>query len=277
MAFYSETFDAPIIDEFSSQQLARFTQQNEGMGGYVARDFSEVPFGSVCQPFSGDLIPESEWAERIEEMERKKATLRHLQMHLKIPILNQKSVPYCWCYGATKGIMYAYAIAGYKVPHLSATSLAAKVTNYVKRGWWAAAAIEGSKRFGISTLDYWPDAEVDRRYDTAEQRENASLHKAVEYLELPSNSFSHLMTDLLRGFPVTLGLTWWGHLVLGVRPVVLKNGNFGIDFDNSWGLDWGNQGTGILTREKAIAFEQFSVRSAKLGGSKVDEYESLAT
>lgn len=69
--------------------------------------------------------------------------------------------------------MYTYGKAGYEVPHLSATSLAAKITNYQNRGWWAAAAIEGSKKLGISTLQYWPDAAIDRRYDTAEQRENA--------------------------------------------------------------------------------------------------------
>lgn len=266
MAFHSELFGADVIDNSVASQLAAYVQANEGVGGYVPRDFSAVPFASVCNASTRKRIPREEWKERIEEKERKQATLRHLQRYLKIPVLNQKTASYCWCYGTTKGIMYTYGKAGYEVPHLSATSLAAKITNYQNRGWWAAAAIEGSKKVGISTLQYWPDAAIDRRYDTAEQRENASLHKAVEYEELESNSFDDLATSLLCDDPTTMGLLWWGHLILAVRLVVLKNGGFGVDFDNSWSEDWGTEGTGILTEEKATAYEQFAIRSVKLGG-----------
>jgi hypothetical protein len=194
-------------------------------------------------------------------MDAAKATPEHLATFYNVPILNQKQLPYCWCYGVVGAMMTAAAQAGLPFGYLSATSAAAKIKNYVKVGGWAGEAIEGIQRFGVSTTEYWPEAVLDRRYDTPEQRQNAALHKAVEFEELPSQSFDAVATALLSGFPVTLGLAWWGHLVYATRFVVLGRNEFGVLIRNSWGPDWETAGTAVLTESRATPHEAFTIRT----------------
>jgi hypothetical protein len=238
------------------------TQANGTLGrGYVARDFDAAPFGSYTAPFSTDVIPRNEWAGRAEEMDARKASAEHVSKYFKVPILNQSRRPYCWCYGAVGAMQTAYAIAGLPVGKLSATSAAAKIKNYRDEGGWAGEAIEGIQKYGVSTVEYWPEAELDRRYDTPEQRRNAALHKAVEFEELPSQSFDAVATELLHGRPVTLGLLWWGHLVYATRLVVLGRQSFGVLIRNSWGEDWETNGTAVLVESRATPHEAFSIRT----------------
>lgn len=252
-----------VYDESNTHELTQTVIQNSGLGGYVERDFEASPFGSICPAFEGDLIPRSEWADRIEEMERTESSLEHLLEHVDVPILTQKRLPYCWCYGVTGAKMASYAVAGEEVPHLSATSLAAKIKNYRAEGGWAGEAIQGDLKYGTSTIEYWPEAVADRRYDTAEQRENAKLHTISEYEELPSQSFDAVMTSLFRRKPTTLGLLWWGHLVYATRPVVLGRNAFGLVIRNSWDYSWGDKGRAVLEESKATPHESFAVRTAK--------------
>lgn len=264
MAFQSNTMGFEVIDDSNAAAYAKNILDNAGMGGYVPRDFEAVPYGSVVEASEEPLIPESEWRDRIEEMERNKSGLNDLHDQLQVPILNQGQLPFCWCYGTIGAIMTAYAASGQAIPHLSATSLASKITNYVARGWWAAAAIEGIQKFGCSPIKYpdgsvcWPEHEMDRRYDTQKQRTFASNFKATRWRELQSNSFAHLMSSLFRRRPTTMGLPWWGHLVFGLQPVYSR-GDYGIIFANSWDYSWGKKGKGILMRSKATAFEQFEI------------------
>lgn len=70
-----------------------------------------------------------------------------------------------------------------------------------------------------------------------------------------------LCTYILAGFPVTLGLMWWGHLIFGTKVVVLRNGELGILGVNSWGERWENGGKAILVESKATAHEQIAIMS----------------
>lgn len=261
--FTSRLHGLRVFDERTATGLvdpAMQGQNNLGTG-YKQRNFDAAPFGSYSAPFELDLIPRAEWAERAEALDAAKATPEHLARFAKVPILNQKSLPYCWCYGTVGAMATAYAQAGLPVGYLSATSAAAKIKNYVRVGGWAGEAIEGIKRFGVSNVEYWPEAVLDRKFDTAEQRENAALHKAVEFEELPSQSFDAVATALLLGWPVTLGLAWWGHLVYATRLVVLGRNSFGVVIRNSWGPDWETNGTAVLVESRATPHEAFTIRS----------------
>lgn len=261
--FTSHLGAMPVFDDRNAGELITSINQDPNLGGYVERDFDLHPFGSICPAFEGNTIPRSEWTERIEELERKEATLEHLLEYVRMPILTQEQLPYCWCYGFVGAKMASYAVAGEDVPHLSATSLAAKIKNYRKEGGWAGEAIEGDKKFGTSTIKFWPEAVLDRRYDTPEQRENAKLYTVSEYLELPSQSFDAVMTKLIEGKPVTLGLLWWGHLVFATRPVVLGRDRYGVVIRNSWRESWGNKGRAVLEESKATPHEAFEVRTSR--------------
>jgi hypothetical protein len=183
MPFTSRLHGLRVFDEHTANRLVDQSLAASGGGffsGYKPRDFAAAPFGTYSDPFALDLIPRNEWAERAEALDSSKATAEHVAMYYKVPILNQRTLPYCWCYGVVGAMATAYAQAGLPVGYLSATSAAAKIKNYVKVGGWAGEAIEGIQRFGVSMVEHWPEAVLDRRYDTPEQRENAALHKAVE-------------------------------------------------------------------------------------------------
>jgi hypothetical protein len=250
-----------VYGEDNYAQLVDTVNEYPGLGGYQPRDFDRFPLGYASPVFEAATIPRAEWTERAEALEVAKATPEHVCAHAGVPILNQSRRPYCWCYGAMGLVMAGYASAGLPVPHLSATSLAAKIKNYRDVGGWAGEAIEGNQRFGVSTIDFWPEAALDRRYDTPEQRENAALHKATEWAELRANSFDHVATALLRGFAVSLGLNWWGHLVYATKLLVISRNRFGVLIRNSWGTDWENGGRGVLEESKATPAEAFIVRS----------------
>jgi hypothetical protein len=250
-----------VFDDHSSESLRATIRKGEAFSGYETRDFDRNPFGSYCDPYEETDIPRSEWTERAEVLEVSKATPEHLCEYARVPILNQGRRPYCWCYGMTGLMMAGYATSGLIVPHLSATSLAAKIKNYRDEGGWAGEAIAGNQKYGISTLDFWPEAVADRRYDTPEQRENAALHKAVEYAELRARSFAAVASALLRGRAVSLGLSWWGHLIYGTKLMVLGRDRYGVLIRNSWGTDWEKGGMAVLEESKATPDEAFIVRS----------------
>jgi hypothetical protein len=248
-------------DKKANELLTQLRADNDFFGGYVPRDFDREPFGTYAAPYGEPLIDRSEWAERAEVAEVGRATPEHLASFAHVPILNQGQRPYCWCYGACGAMMTAYAVAGLSVPHLSATSAAAKIKGYRDVGGWAGEAIQGIEKYGVSTLDYWPEAVLDRKYDTAEQRANAKLHAAAEFSELPSQNFDAVASALLHGFPVTLGLAWWGHLVYATKLVVLGRGSFGVLIRNSWGDKWETKGATVLTESRATPHEAFAIRS----------------
>lgn len=250
-----------VLSDTDCSALAATVRREPGMGGLQERDFDQYPFGSYCDPSGNALIPRTEWRERIEALEVARATAEHTCEWAKVPILNQMVLPYCWVYGTVGVMMASYAGAGMPVPHLSATSLGAKILNYQKRGGWAGMAIEGNQQYGVSTLEYWPEAALDRRYDTPEQRANAELHRAAEWLELPPNSFDAVASELLRGRAVTLALNWWGHLVYATKLIRDARGFFGVLIRNSWGTDWESGGKAILMEAKATPAEAFIVRS----------------
>ncbi len=158
MSFTSDLRGLTIIDDSNAAKYAAqagaATSQGLFSGGYTPRPYEKHPFASYARGFSGKTIPRNEWADRIKERQERKATLRGLHKQLKIPVLNQNGLPYCWFYGLTAGMMLGYGRAGFKVPHLSATSCAAKIKGYRKEGGWAGEGIEGLKKYGISTVDF---------------------------------------------------------------------------------------------------------------------------
>lgn len=263
MAYVSDLRGYNIIGGNNAHQfIAQARPEAGGFGsGYVKRDYAKHPAGFFAPLSALPKIPRSEWAPRIEEIEKRKTGLADLHRARAVPILNQKQTNYCWCFGTTKAVMMGYVRLGQKVPYLSAASVAAKITGYNNRGSWAGEALEGFEKFGCSTVDFWPEAAIDRRYDTEDQRKNAAFHRHAKFTELQTNDFDAIMSALLLGFPVTLGLTWWGHLVCGLQPRILGRDAFGVEFANSWGPDWETNGFSVLTQEKATAYEAVVLQS----------------
>ncbi len=246
-----------VIDDSNYLSHVVTIERGDAMGGYNNRDYSASPFKS---PAAREIITDrKEWKERIKDRQELKSTPYHAFLHYKVPLINQKRLPYCWCYGPTGAEMTVHAIQGNRIPRLSATSVAAKIKNYREVGGWALEAIEGKDKWGTGELDLWPEAEANRKYDTPELRANALLNKISKYEEMPTNNiFAATVSYLLYGFPVTLGLAWWGHLVYAV-DVIERNGQFLILIVNSWGPDWEDNGLALLAESKATAHEAVAI------------------
>lgn len=263
MAFKSDLGGLPVIDDSNYHEHVHAAQSISDFGsGYIPRNFQAKPEGSVRKLYSGPVFDKKELTERIKEKEARKSGLADLHRHLKIPVLDQGQLGYCWMYGTVKAMMMAYARAGNYVPYLSPTSCAAKGKNYRNEGGLAEEALGYIERFGVSTVEFWPEGgKADRRYDTAEQRANAALHKAVEFEELPSNNVLAVASALVLDLPCTGGFMWWGHLVALLQPRVMPDGSIGIEFVNSWTERYGKNGFSVLGGSKAVPFEAYVVRT----------------
>lgn len=222
--------------------------------GRVARDYTRQPFGGLgfAKPMPvGFVIPRSEWADRVEQLERTKSRVSDVLRRYNVPPLNQSNTNYCWANGPVTALQYAIAASGSPYIELSAASVAARIKNGRNEGGWGGDAVEFMVEHGINTVDEWPVNSRDvRQYDTEENRRKAAMRKVTEWYELDARDFDSLATLCLRGFATAVGYNWWGHEVCACDLVALPGRKWGIRIRNSWG-DWEDNGFSVLTESKA--------------------------
>ena len=257
-------FNPPVIDDSNASFFERQVSdpRQPFQGGFEVTDVLQ----GFAAPYSRSIIPRSEWDDHIRRQEEQCSSPDHWRLSAKVPVLDQNGYGYCWCYGTVGAIMTAYAQMGDLAPHLSAMGPAWQGKNGRNQGGWAGEAIKYIKKYGIPTLDVWPEHSnrVDPR-DEAVKR-SAAMHNIVGYEELPRNNFDALVSALLdpeRPVPVTMGLNWWGHLIYGVKAVRIRSGQYGVKIVNSWKPSWGQEGCSVLAESKAKAFEQIAITQVK--------------
>jgi hypothetical protein len=154
------------------------------------------------------------------------------------------------------------AIAASGLPHveLSATMVACLAKNYRKVGGNTFDAIPIMHSIGVCSTQLWPLNQINRKYDTPAMRADAQQRRLAEWFELKPNNFDYAASALLLGFPVILGLAWWGHMILGLQLVQTSRGGYGILIENSWGESYGDLGLAVLEESRATAFDQAAVR-----------------
>lgn len=253
-----------LIDDSNAHEFAAQVADGVCSSGYIDRDYTLRPEGFYAPRFDKQQIyPRSKWPDLAKMQEDNQSSPLHIHKQADIPVLDQNGLPYCWFYGVTAGMMNRYAFSGIRpVPHLSATATAARGKNWKKEGGWGGEAIEYIEKYGVPTVDTWPEHAFDRRYLTHEMELDSQRHGIVEFEELPSQNFEALVSCLLDPInprPVTLGLSWWQHLVIALRARFDGRAVI-IDFVNSWAPTWGDGGFGTLSENKAIAFEQIAVK-----------------
>ena len=198
-------------------------------------------------------IPSSDWPEMIEQLDILKAQPVHHKRLSGFKSLNQASTNYCWINAPIQTMHYVRAMQG--LPHipLSPASVGAPIKNYRNRGGWGSEGMAYLREFGAVPQSMWPANAIDRRYNTPENNAVRKKFKVEEFYELPDRSFHALVSCLLQGWPVAIGLNWWRHEVTACG-VHIRGGDpesdTVIEIDNSWG-NWGDEGHGILVRSKA--------------------------
>ena len=250
----------PVLDKFEKEDM-----NPEGFGkGYVGRDYGAEPLGFARPQFPQEFyVPSNEWIERIEDLDANKAQVIDHRWERGFKSLDQGSTNYCWCAGPTGGYHYLRAMAGLPHVDMSTAAVAAVVKNYRNVGAWAGDALQYMEKYGSVPQSLWPQAAIDRKYDTDQVRRTRDQYKVLESFDLPDKSFHALVSSLLRGFPTTVGYQYWSHLVLAVGLTVHGSdpeSDVGVIIQNSWSDNWKDRGTAVLMREKATPDEAIAMR-----------------
>lgn len=253
-----------IYDEDNSDVLANDSSTTE-LRGYAPRDYELNPYGSMEWPtFSSNaIIPRSAWPDMIKEGNAKKLWSLHHHRLQKVPIMNQGRTNLCWINAVVGALMTARARTGLPTVNLSSASAGAPGKNYRNVGGWTGEAIRYIKQYGLVPHDQWPNDAINNRY-FAPTREIAKQFNMGSWWELRRRNFDELMTCLLLGFDVAVGLQWWGHAVFYAAPVQIGANAFGVVCVNSWGERWENGGMSVLAESKANADEANCISTARM-------------
>lgn len=233
--------------------------------GRVPRDMNEQPFCSMAGAGAlpvGFLIEESEWDERITEIERE-GTLSQRMLDMGIPSLDQNGTNYCWTNGVVTCLYAWQARNNESFLSLSPASVAAPIKHGSNSGGWGGDALEYIVENGIAETAVWANNQRSgwqALNNSPEVQASRAKHKTTEWYDLPAKSFKALMSCLLRRIPVAIGLNWWGHEVAAIDPVALGGGKYGARIRNSWGDSYGTKGFAVLSQSKATPDDACSPR-----------------
>jgi hypothetical protein len=256
----------PIIDDSTAHHHFDVVIDGERKErGLIPRNYTAYPQGylSFAPPADIQIIPQSEWSARIKEMEETKSRLSDIRMAgnggQPIPALDQGSWGFCWAHSTTQAVMMLRAINNLPYVPLSAFAVASIIKGGRNQGGWGAQSLDFIRKIGVPSQQFWPQKDASLKHDTPEMRANAALHKVTEdWADVASPlydqnmTFAQVMTLLLTRNACVLDYNWWSHSVLGIDPVEVEPGSFGIRILNSWSNAWGDLGMGVLRGNKAI-------------------------
>lgn len=251
----------PVLDDFADNDLLFPPSHGRGLDTGAPGYGSVAGYAGVAEPFPAELlIPESEWQARIEEQDARRASPWHLAYERgPVTIKDQGQLPYCWIFATTTDLEIVRA--AHNLPHveLSPASAGSWITGFRRRGGFGREAIEGLGETGAVPVSEWPQAAVDRRFDTAENRALAARYKAAEWYYV--ESWPQAVSCLLRGLPVSAGYNWWAHQVCLVRLGVI-DGEVCPLLANSWSPAWGEKGFGWLQGRRKYPDDAVACRAA---------------
>ena len=248
MSFTSMMYGGEIVIDDGTpdsvvEELCR-TPPGLSTGLELARGAGEYAYGDVAAPFPRELlIPRSEWQARIQEMEERRTRVSDQVEQAGLPCKNQANTNYCWINSPVHCIEIKRVLQNQEMVILSPASAGGPITGYRNVGGWGRTGLEYLVQYGCVPVDRWPANAIDRRYNTAENRQLAMKYRVVEWFEIRPRNIDEMMSCLLRRIPISVGLNWWRHQVTYYDPVWVS-GQPGIRHRNSWGMSWPQAGAG---------------------------------
>jgi hypothetical protein len=223
--------------------------------GMIPREWSDDGFGTLpfAETFPSELlIPESEWDDRIADMEATKTRLTDLCDQAGLTVLDQDGTNYCWINAPVHCVEVIRVAAGQPMIRLSPASCGGPIKNYRNVGGWGTEGLKYIVAHGIVPQSEWPANAINRQYDTPDTREMRKQFRVTEWWDLKPRNMQQLISCLLNRIPVAVGLNWWSHEVTYMDPVALGGGKYGARIDNSWGVNWGTKGRSVLSGSKVL-------------------------
>lgn len=243
-----------VIDDSTSSDILHPPGKGHGY------DPTQVVKGMFAPPSQLQLIPRSEWSDRIKERKRLRSGLRDLMADAGVPVLDQGQVGYCWAHSVTNTVMAQRAAANQPVVPLSAYAVAATIKKGRDEGGWCGLSAEFARDKGVPSQSVWPQGDRDyQAHNTPEVWADAAKHRITEdWVDLTAQvydqslTFDQLVTCLLMNVPCAVDFNWWSHSVMAGDVDEVSSGSFGIWILNSWGEGWGERGWGLLQGQKAV-------------------------
>jgi hypothetical protein len=199
------------------------------------------------------IIPRSDWVE---------CSLRHKVW----TVIDQNPQNSC-CPSATAGsAMILRETNGQKRILLSQGSLYGQINGGRDQGANIEAALEAMMEVGIAPASVVDPKDWTSRDYPSNWKEEAAKFRILEAFDCPT--FDAVASAVQRSMPVVFGVYWGsgGHAITAVG--LKKIGSvWNIDFLNSWGESWGENGFGYLPESKCSgikSFGAFSIRSVTI-------------
>lgn len=219
-------------------------------------------YEGVAEPFPNNLlIPRSDWQGIIQEQKERKTRIIDVCDREGLKRKSQASTNYCWINAPTTGVEIARVMAGHPYVELSPASAGAQIKGFRNVGGWGKEALEWLIKYGATPVSMWPANAIDRRYLTAESKAAAMKYRGQEWWVLENRNLDQLVSCILRGISVSIGLNWWQHEIQGTFCEWIDNA-IAIGIDNSWGLEWGTKGRGVLQGNRMYPDDAVALRTA---------------
>lgn len=236
--------------------------------GLIPRNYETHPVG--CYAFAPsfpdtELIPESEWANRLADNRATKSGLLDLREdnYGVLKSLDQDGLGLCWAFSTTKAVMYLRQLMNAPPLRLSAWYVAGIIKRWRDEGGWGAASLEFIVKSGVPAESFCPSYHAG--FDTPETRANAALHKVTEWWDGsddPRLATKQLVSSLLLRKPCVVDLNDMSHSMCAIDIGSLNP--LEIIYDNSWG-DQGEKGLyrgrGARARPDGLVIPRVSIPS----------------
>lgn len=207
--------------------------------GYIPRDYKSFPVGSLPYETRWDeseipLMSMKEAAEKCEHDAEHGIDPLGVAISTSTMPTFQNGFPFCWAHAGVMAQKISMAQSGMVVPRLSPTGPACLIKGYRNRGGNAVDIIPWLAEHGAPTVEFWEENSKSRSNDTPEMRENAKLHRVLEWWVLPDRSDQHKWTALANGYALWSGYANIGHAMCSARFFLDSRGRPGCLDINSW-------------------------------------------
>lgn len=244
-----------VIDASNYRDIRRETENRLKLSGATIQDGClprKTPYGAHHDAPRAtrylNPIPRSEWPRLIEEGAG--SWISDLNDG-RLPCHDQAQTNYCWAHGPARAIELGNLWENMPPLLYSAESVAVPVTGGRNRGGTTDESLDQIRDHGIAPQSYWPINDRNANHAQIGWQDAAAKTRFLHWMDVLG--FDVQMTLALHRIPLPLPLSWWGHLVCQTDPVMFPDETFGIKFDNSYGPNWGDNGSGILTEDKGTA------------------------